>query len=348
MDNQTLIILSLIHDLKVPLAVVEFGTHSILSQNTETEHLKRQQKEILQHVQNDNARAKQLTNRLLDTATFESPIENLLNLVSEKPIIKHLAKAFTGQKSPADRLKAVLTELEITLSRIEDNILAFERSTAKEVDLPGEHHRIIKRVLRNSRVAARLIKHGITLLAGDMEVSQQDVTISQIIIQPLIEVFDLKDDSISEPLQISDSIEAVRQICREGGIFFTIDDGLWTQKCRLDSERINQVIVNLLLNSMKFRRSKTEISVNRKKNNLILSIGDDGEGLFLDDQSQNIGIRFKKQQSANDFSLRGHGFGLIGVQAILEQLNGRLTLETIQGKGAKFTATVPCEFETGT
>jgi signal transduction histidine kinase len=49
-----------------------------------------------------------------------------------------------------------------------------------------------------------------------------------------------------------------------------------------------------------------------------------------------------KDGPSSDLPVRGHGFGLIGVQVILQEMNGRLMLESLEGQGAKFTITLPC------
>jgi len=341
MHTRTIIIHSLIHDLKVPLAVVELGIQSMLAQSTEFES---QQIEILQKIKNDNAHAKQLINRLLDTAMHESPIRNFFKNAPEKTIIENLKNVLGRQHNSSNKLQEVLSELNIRLSRIEGEIQSLKRSIVPETNPKDDYPRTIDRALRNSRIALRLIKHGTLLLTSNIKIVRQSVRVSKIIIQSLIEVFDLRGESISERLQISNSLDEIKSICMEDGVILSIDGRLWTQDCCLDRDRVNQVIVNLLLNSFKFRHSKIEFSANRNMGYLILSITDDGEGILSAGDADKL--YFKSSSSpSDDLPVRGHGIGLIGLQVILQQMNGRLMLENTEGQGAKFTVTIPCESE---
>ena len=300
-----------------------------------------QQVEVLLKIQNDNARAKQLTNRLLDTARFESPIKNFTNNTSENSILNDLKRVLGRQSNSSDKLQEVLGELKNRLSCCEKGTLFLKRSIAQDVNPDYDSQLTIDRACRNIRIALRLIKQATILLTTDIKLSRQGVRLSQLIIQPLIEVFDLRGESIPERLQISNSLDEVRSICMEDGVILSIDSRLWNQDCCLDRERVNQVIVNLLLNSFKFRQSKIEISVNHAKDFLSLSIADDGEGIPPPDDADNLYFKFSNY-TPEDLPVRAHGIGLIGVQVILQEMNGRLKLETDERQGAKFTITVPC------
>jgi signal transduction histidine kinase len=103
-----------------------------------------------------------------------------------------------------------------------------------------------------------------------------------------------------------------------------------------DRARITQVISNLLDNALKFTKSG-QVTISTKKENdgkLNVSIDDTGEGLEPDI----IPRLFTKFVSS---SQSGTGLGLFISKSIVEAHGGRIRGENHEGKGAKFTFTIP-------
>ncbi len=69
---------------------------------------------------------------------------------------------------------------------------------------------------------------------------------------------------------------------------------------------------------------------------LTLSIHDTGPGITVEDAAH-IFERFYRGEAARDFKVPGAGLGLSICQAIMQQLDGRITVETEIGKGSTFT-----------
>ena len=129
MNTRTIIIHSLIHDLKVPLAVIELGILPLLTQSDKSGRLTDQQIEILRIIRNENARAKHLTNRLLNAARLESPIENFVRSVIQRPILRNIKRVLVRQSNSSNYLLGALGDLKISLSDIEDKILSLNVSS---------------------------------------------------------------------------------------------------------------------------------------------------------------------------------------------------------------------------
>jgi signal transduction histidine kinase len=111
MDTRTIIIHSLIHDLKVPLAVIELGVQSMLAKSVKSDLFSNEQIENLQAIRKENARAIQLTNRLLNKARIESPIETFFKGISKRPILKSLTSVLRRQSNSTNALQEVLNNL---------------------------------------------------------------------------------------------------------------------------------------------------------------------------------------------------------------------------------------------
>lgn len=106
-----------------------------------------------------------------------------------------------------------------------------------------------------------------------------------------------------------------------------------------DSYRIEQVVVNLLTNAMKYgagRPIKIEVAVNAKK--LTLFVHDKGPGIDPKDLER-IFDRFERAISSSEVS--GLGLGLFISRQIIEQHEGSLTVESELGQGSTFIVELP-------
>jgi two-component system phosphate regulon sensor histidine kinase PhoR len=111
-----------------------------------------------------------------------------------------------------------------------------------------------------------------------------------------------------------------------------------------DAGRIEQVLVNLLHNAIKFTPSGGRIRVTAQTDgrNIIISVSDTGRGISTDDLPR-IFERFYKADKAR--SGGGTGLGLAIVKHIIEAHGGRIWAESREGQGATFHFTLsaaPC------
>ena len=110
-----------------------------------------------------------------------------------------------------------------------------------------------------------------------------------------------------------------------------------------DRFQIEQALVNLLDNAVKFNRPGGEVSVaiTRPGNGrLNISIADNGIGIPHDDLPR-IFERFYRVDKARSREVGGTGLGLSIVKHIVERLNGTVTVESHLGKGSTFTMVFP-------
>jgi len=109
-----------------------------------------------------------------------------------------------------------------------------------------------------------------------------------------------------------------------------------------DREKIQQVLVNLIVNSIKYGRDKgsTEVSLEDLINNkLIIRITDDGEGI----EQQNIPRLFERFYRVDKSGSRkegGSGLGLAIVKHIIEAHNEKIFVKSHFGRGSEFSFTL--------
>ena len=115
----------------------------------------------------------------------------------------------------------------------------------------------------------------------------------------------------------------------------------------LDSDRINQVLTNLLDNAIKFTDKggiviKTSLEDNGQY--VKVCIEDTGTGIEKQD-IQRLFHSFSQLGDRNSRRTGGTGLGLAISKEIIEQLGGRIWVESEYGKGSLFCFTLPLNTE---
>lgn len=111
----------------------------------------------------------------------------------------------------------------------------------------------------------------------------------------------------------------------------------------IDIYRIEQVIVNLLTNAMKYGAgSPIKVEICIKQGKIQLHVKDHGPGIKEQD-TERIFERFERAISSNEVS--GLGLGLYISRQIMEQNQGQLFVHSVHGKGSTFIMELPVEAE---
>ena len=106
-----------------------------------------------------------------------------------------------------------------------------------------------------------------------------------------------------------------------------------------DRERIQQVLTNLIVNSIKYGSEKgtTEISIeNLIKNKVIVRITDNGEGI-AEEHLTRIFERFYRVDKSGSRKEGGSGLGLSIVKHIIEAHDERIYIESEVDVGSEFS-----------
>ncbi|MBD3339251.1 MAG: PAS domain S-box protein [Candidatus Lokiarchaeota archaeon] len=113
-----------------------------------------------------------------------------------------------------------------------------------------------------------------------------------------------------------------------------------------DKERIYEVVNNILLNAIKYTPPSGEISIssNKKNNEIIISIEDNGIGL-TEGEKRMIFKQFGKIERYGrgwDVEIEGSGLGLYISKRIIELHGGKISVESEgRNKGSKFSFSLP-------
>jgi PAS domain S-box-containing protein len=108
-----------------------------------------------------------------------------------------------------------------------------------------------------------------------------------------------------------------------------------------DSRRVEQILINLLNNSVKFtEKGYVRLNASINGNFLYISVTDTGIGI----EEKNISKLFNPFQQLDTGTTRkyeGTGLGLSICKKLLEIMGGRISVESSFGKGSKFSFTLP-------
>ena len=113
-------------------------------------------------------------------------------------------------------------------------------------------------------------------------------------------------------------------------------------KVYADRERIQQVLTNLLVNSIKYGSEKgtTEVSIeNLIKNKVIVRVTDNGEGISKQNLPR-IFERFYRVDKSGSRKEGGSGLGLSIVKHIIEAHDEKIYVESEFGVGSEFSFTL--------
>jgi two-component system phosphate regulon sensor histidine kinase PhoR len=145
----------------------------------------------------------------------------------------------------------------------------------------------------------------------------------------------------SDPCEILRSgAERLRLQAERAGLTLTLECEKDLPAILADPPRLEQVLVNLIHNAVKFTPSggRIELAARRKGNAVEFSIGDSGIGIDQEEQAR-IFERFYKTDPARNKS--GTGLGLAIAKHLVEAHDGKIGVGSEEGKGSRFFFTVP-------
>jgi signal transduction histidine kinase len=239
------------------------------------------------------------------------------------------------------KLDLLIHDLKVPLAVVESGITLLLEKPGKYGPLTAKQKKVLKRTLRNTRVAQTLVNDALELGKSRKGiVNLTSFSLSSLFEETLIELFDLVDSNTSERIKTCTEFAEIKETLMKTGLVLLIDEGLWSQEFCLDEAKIKQILRNLLNNALKYRKSFVEVKVIEKNDHLFLSVKDDGEGIPSVFHKK-IFKSYFQLEAKDGAPIRGSGLGLAGVMILVEDLGGKLFLESDEGEGAEFSLEVP-------
>jgi signal transduction histidine kinase len=109
-----------------------------------------------------------------------------------------------------------------------------------------------------------------------------------------------------------------------------------------DSNRLTQVLDNLVSNAVKFTNDggKVTVSIRGHGGDVRLEVADTGIGVPAEEQGQ-VFSRFFRASTATRLAIPGTGLGLSISRALVEQHGGTIDFESAEGEGTQVVVTLP-------
>jgi PAS domain S-box-containing protein len=152
----------------------------------------------------------------------------------------------------------------------------------------------------------------------------------------------LKLEQVNLPQLIRAAVEAFEAQAREKGIHVELDLARDLPTLRADSDRLYQVVANLLSNAISFNRPRGRIAVAawQTDGQVRVEVRDTGAGIPAD-QLPKIWERFHRADSARARDEGGTGLGLAIVRSIIHAHGGDVFADSELGQGSTFSFTLP-------
>jgi signal transduction histidine kinase len=112
-------------------------------------------------------------------------------------------------------------------------------------------------------------------------------------------------------------------------------------KIKVDADRLEQILINLVGNSVKYTdEGEVKVVVSKEGKRLVMAVEDTGIGMSQD-QVNNLFSKFYRVKSKETKKVSGTGLGLWITKQLTEQMKGKIFVESIKGKGSRFSVSFP-------
>ncbi len=157
----------------------------------------------------------------------------------------------------------------------------------------------------------------------------------------------LQEDEVSLKEVVLEIESLMQAIINEKNLHFEIREDIVDNYVFCDKLRLNQVLINLLGNAVKFTPEGGSVTLNIKQEMVapegygvyFFKVKDTGIGIAKDFHDK-IFEAFEREKVTEQSGIQGTGLGLAITKNIVEMMGGRISLESEIGKGTEFTVKV--------
>jgi len=158
----------------------------------------------------------------------------------------------------------------------------------------------------------------------------------------------MKKDDSNIKVAIDKAIETLKPQSEQNNV--EISSNAVDATIKHDSERISQVITNLIKNSLTAvepNSGKIELIMENRPTEIKISVKDNGTGIALEKQ-KDLFKKFYQVDATLTRERGGSGLGLAICKGIIENHLGQISVDSIPNQGATFSFTIPKEPSGGT
>jgi signal transduction histidine kinase len=156
-------------------------------------------------------------------------------------------------------------------------------------------------------------------------------------------------EAFAETFKLDDVVRmattTVEPLLRNGRIKLVTDIAADLPPLKTDREKLKQSVLNLLSNAVKFtEKGEIKVAAWRDNGSLKLTVSDTGIGMNQE-ALRYIFDEFRQADMSSTRRYGGTGLGLAIVKKFINLMGGEIVVESEEGKGSKFTITLPMELK---
>jgi PAS domain S-box-containing protein len=259
--------------------------------------------------------------------------ENLLfavgrNVTEQRNALKELVEAKTRAEE-SDKLKsAFLANMSHEIRTPMNAIMGFS-SLLKRENLTQEQRNHYVHVINNRSEDLLHILNDILdisrIESGQIHISKERFSINKM----LVELFEIFHQKLESHPSKKINLNLGKKAGKDHDFLFG------------DPLRIKQVITNLIDNAIKFtEEGEVKFGCVERKNEVQFYVSDTGIGIPKH-MHENIFERFRQAEESITRKFGGNGLGLAISKALVEMMEGKIWVDSVEGKGASFYFTIP-------
>jgi signal transduction histidine kinase len=151
----------------------------------------------------------------------------------------------------------------------------------------------------------------------------------------------LETVSVDAALGRAESLVALR--VKEAGLEYAREECAWEVAVLADPDRLQQILLNLLTNAIKFtdRGGRVSVACERVRSRTLIHIRDTGRGIPVDQIERVFEPFVQVDHLGSESSHQGVGLGLAISRELARAMGGDLTVESTVGRGSGFTSALP-------
>jgi signal transduction histidine kinase/CheY-like chemotaxis protein len=237
----------------------------------------------------------------------------------ELELTQALLRAEAGSRAKSEFLTIMSHEIRTPLNGVLGMVQAMERDRLT----PTQRKRVD--IIRKSGQSLLALLNSVLDLskieAGKLELEIAEVNISSVA-QAALDIFagDAADKGLKFALHISPDAQGVYSG---------------------DSQRVGQVLYNLISNAVKFtQQGSVTVAIERRDEILSMQVTDTGIGI-CDEQLDGLFEKFSQADPSVTRRFGGTGLGLAICQQLAVMMGGDISVQSVEGRGSSFTVALP-------
>ena len=162
----------------------------------------------------------------------------------------------------------------------------------------------------------------------------------------------LNMEKMNLPQQISQLDSIIRQQAGQRSQTFTVETHLQHENVLADPNRLNQVLMNILSNAVKYtptgghiRFEVEELPRNEHYARYRFVVQDDGIGMSADYQ-KTLFDPFTREERSGTNKVQGTGLGMAITKSVIDLMGGSISVESATGKGTRFEVVLEFPIDT--